>query len=146
VYAEKAPMQRLLPSYLALYLQERLREEGIEPIKERLVTDLRFNVDVGHVELVLQGWEKQAVQTDYIVLASTHIEPKVDIAQVNSLYLLQCVCSIDTDGGAGSSGNSSICSTDYRHVLSVQQQQRRQHVQYTCNRLSVVLTEDNFVC
>jgi hypothetical protein len=87
VYAEKAPMQRLLPSYLALYLQERLREEGIEPIKERLVTDLRFNVDVGHVELVLQGWEKQAVQTDYIVLASTHIEPKVDIAQVRP-----CTC------------------------------------------------------
>jgi hypothetical protein len=103
-------MQRLLPSYLALYLQERLREEGIEPIKERLVTDLRFNVDVGHVELVLQGWEKQAVQTDYIVLASTHIEPKVDIAQVRpcTCCIVLVVLTIRIDSSASSSDSSSI--------------------------------------
>eukprot|EP00611_Tribonema_gayanum_P003082 TRINITY_DN1240_c0_g1_i1.p1 TRINITY_DN1240_c0_g1~~TRINITY_DN1240_c0_g1_i1.p1 ORF type:complete len:616 (+),score=230.49 TRINITY_DN1240_c0_g1_i1:1573-3420(+) len=85
VYAEVAPMQRLLPAYLAMHLQRRLQQEGVEPIRERLVTDLRFNVDKGSVELVLQGWEKQALQTDYIVLASTHIEPRVGVATASGI-------------------------------------------------------------
>lgn len=41
VYAEKGPMQRLLPPYLATYLQQRLKQAGVTPVWERLVTDFR---------------------------------------------------------------------------------------------------------
>ncbi|CAM9331117.1 unnamed protein product [Discosporangium mesarthrocarpum] len=89
VYAEKGPMQRLLPPYLVGFMKQRLQEAGVTPVGERLVTDFRINSDTKRVELVLQGWAKQTLETDYIVLASTHIEPKVDVARESGLEIDQ---------------------------------------------------------
>ncbi|CAM9840844.1 unnamed protein product, partial [Phaeothamnion confervicola] len=93
VYAEKAPMQRLLPGYLALQLQKRLEAAGVRPIAERLVTDFRLDSAVsggsGGVELVLQAWDKRSVETDHIVLASTHIEPDTQVARASGLEIDQ---------------------------------------------------------
>ena len=40
VYAESAPLCRHLPIYLAEHIRERLVQAGVEPIAERLVTDV----------------------------------------------------------------------------------------------------------
>jgi hypothetical protein len=102
-------------------MRVKLDEAGVSAIKERLVTDMRFDVEKGRLELVLQGWgrcistttggvkrnlmplslshtytlspaDKQSLATDYIVLASTHIEPDVEVARRSGL-------EIDKDSG-----------------------------------------------
>ncbi|CAM9407040.1 unnamed protein product [Chrysoparadoxa australica] len=91
-------MQRLLPPYLTAYLKRRLSEAGVQPVHERIVTDLRYNAETSRAELVLQGWEKKALQTDFIVLASTHIEPNVTVARRSGLEIDRSNGGISVNG------------------------------------------------
>lgn len=54
-----------------------------------LVLRSRCNPDTERVEVVLQGWAKRTLETDYIVLASTHIDPKVEVARESGLEIDQ---------------------------------------------------------
>lgn len=52
-----------------------------------------YNEETKRVEVVLQGWAKRTLETDYIVLASTHIDPKVDAARESGMEIDQVLPS-----------------------------------------------------
>uniref|UniRef100_A0A7S2GEZ9 FAD/NAD(P)-binding domain-containing protein n=1 Tax=Octactis speculum TaxID=3111310 RepID=A0A7S2GEZ9_9STRA len=94
VYAERVPLQRQLPYYLALEVQARLLKIGVRPMPERLVTAFDPVVDdpddgassivegedaeSGLMRLTVVGMERANLRCDYAVLASTHIDASVD--------------------------------------------------------------------
>ncbi len=58
IYAEQYPMQRILPPYLAKVIQKKFEKMGITPVNENLVTDIRYDMDSGRIELLIKGWGK----------------------------------------------------------------------------------------
>ena len=123
VYAERAPLETYLPKYLADDMKRRLKQHGVEPISERLVTDLRvidngtkdWEGDVDDVggdeednegekeqlrfKMNLVGITREQLDADYIILASSTITPNTDVASNSGL-------EIDThNGGIVVNGN-----------------------------------------
>ncbi len=78
-YAEEAPLASYLPPYLAKCVQSLLQKSGVDPIGERLVTGVRVcseseSCDTS-LEASLVGMEKENMTVEYVVLASTHVDP-----------------------------------------------------------------------
>eukprot|EP00904_Undaria_pinnatifida_P003052 jgi/Undpi1/12748/HiC_scaffold_6.g02416.m1 len=82
VYSESAPMKQALPDYLAEYMQRKLAMAGVTPVTGTSLGSLRYNVDSKRLEGDLKG-----LDTDYVVLASTLIGPKVDAAKDSGLEI-----------------------------------------------------------
>ncbi len=77
-YAEVAPLASYLPPYLALYVQSLLKKSGVDPVGERLVTGIRATSESesdASLEASLVGVDKQHMMVEYVVLASTHVDP-----------------------------------------------------------------------
>lgn len=70
----------------------------------------RYNSTTKRVEVALQGWAKRTLESDYIVLASTHIDPKVDAARESGLEIDQVSFS--------GHGNTSFCGNLLSPLLS----------------------------
>ncbi|CAM9392539.1 unnamed protein product [Chrysoparadoxa australica] len=119
VYAETAPLCRHLPIYLALEVQSRLKAHGVMPIAERLVTDVRSGdpdeeEDRDKIHVTMMGWKTDNFSTEYLVLASTHIDPVVDVGKESGLEIdaanggilvngqLEAVCGIYAAGACAS--------------------------------------------
>jgi programmed cell death 8 (apoptosis-inducing factor) len=84
IYAEVAPLAAHLPIYLAEHVQQRLRRVGVQPVAERLVTEVRSADESdpeSSIQVSLVGWELEQMVTDYVVLASTHVDPMVRVAK-----------------------------------------------------------------
>ena len=86
VYAEAEPLMRYLPKYLSEHIASRLHDSGVELKPDRLVTGVKRPAK-SQVRVGLMGWEKEYVDTDYVVLASTHVDPKVDLAERSGLEI-----------------------------------------------------------
>lgn len=92
VYAEAAPLSRHLPLYLADYVKRKLQLHGVEPVAERLVTDVRGgedsdDMDLEKITLSMMGLSKESITSDYLVMASTHVDPVVDVARDSGLEI-----------------------------------------------------------
>lgn len=67
---------------------------------------IRYNSNTKRVEGSLKGAFDREMETDYIVVASTHIDPKVDAARDSGLEIDQVsVCS----GGRGIALIANVC-------------------------------------
>ncbi|CAM9861177.1 unnamed protein product [Scytosiphon promiscuus] len=113
VYAEAAPMGHVLPGYLAEFLGEKLAAAGIVAVAGAPLGDLRINLrtakpeggaggrkDRSDVGGVSEGGAGAGVcfDTDYVVVASTKIDPKVDVATDSGLEIDQCNGGIVVNG------------------------------------------------
>ena len=107
VMVETGPLQRYLPKYLSQYLARRMRENlGIDIVSDRLVTGLSHNVSgdksledgtmaikkkvsqPDHPVVVdMSGYENETLETDYVLLASTHITPNTRIGEESRLEI-----------------------------------------------------------
>ncbi len=91
VYAEEAPLALYLPHYLAKCVQSLLSKSGVDNIAERLVTGVRACNDEcdSSLEVSLVGLEKESKTVDYVVLASTHVDPDsvVNLASKSGLEI-----------------------------------------------------------
>ncbi|KAG5192132.1 putative apoptosis-inducing factor 1 [Tribonema minus] len=98
VYAEIAPLSRQIPIYLAEYMRERLAEHGIEAVSERLVTDVRSDEDAlmsddeeenddDRVDVEPSEKQGETLLTDYVVMASTHVDPVTTIARASGMEI-----------------------------------------------------------
>ena len=113
VFVESSVLQRFLPSYLSRHLTEALRRSGVDMVTERLVTGVRrteMAEDEGDesVTVSLLGWDKEKMETDYVILASTHINPSTRIARSSGL-------EIDTNNG-GIVVNSALSAYEGLYV------------------------------
>ncbi len=68
IYAEKYPMQRILPEYLARMLQKRFKKVGITPVDEHLVTDIQYDMESGRMVLLIKGWGKYYCHCSVILI------------------------------------------------------------------------------
>lgn len=105
VYAECAPLARHLPIYLAEYMRQRLEDHGVQAVSERLITSVSTDEDdtdeggEGHViNLNLVGWAKERMRTDYLIMASTHVDPVVTVAKYSGLEIDQSNGGIVVNG------------------------------------------------
>merc|ERR1711871_496324 len=85
---ENEALQRHLPLYLSQYMSKQLKKAGVDVQSSRLVSQLQRSdeledassetVEQRPVTMSLMGWEKETLDVDYVVLASTHIKPNRD--------------------------------------------------------------------
>jgi len=86
IFVEDGALQRYLPSYFSKHVTKKLQANGIEIVPERLVTGVH-RTDEDTVLVRLLGYQKEKLETDYVVLASTHIVPNTSVAENSGLEL-----------------------------------------------------------
>ena len=101
VMVETGPLQRYLPRYLSQYIGRQMRENlGIDIISDRLVTGLSHNKrnnsknknekvvePLRPVVVDISGYENEKLETDYVLLASTHITPNTRVGEESGLEI-----------------------------------------------------------
>ncbi|CAM9298560.1 unnamed protein product, partial [Heterosigma akashiwo] len=79
-FAEKYPLEHYLPRYLCQHLSEKMRAQGVEYCNERLITSIVDDELSEGLKLNLIGEARSEERTDYVVLASTHVDPQTQCA------------------------------------------------------------------
>jgi len=84
VFAEEGPLFTNLPPYLSAHLLRLLEKAGVEAVPEHIVTGLVESEgawgDYEPLKLALMGEDRKEVETDYVVLATTHVDPNCALA------------------------------------------------------------------
>lgn len=80
VYFEENPLDTYMPKYLSRHVKQCLKEKGILPLPNRLVSDVFESSSKVQAKLVTLSNEQQLLEHDYMVLASTRVDPDVEIA------------------------------------------------------------------
>ncbi len=121
-YAEEAPLASYLPPYLAKCVQVLLHKAGVDQLCERLVTGVRADCEDcdTSLEVSLVGLAKEQKTVDYAVLASTHVDPVVNLASKSGFEIDPKVGGIVVNGfmeAAGGVYAAGSCVSYYDQAL-----------------------------
>lgn len=90
VMVESGALQRYIPEYLSRYLTQKMKVAGIQVVSDRLVTGLQNSnatTSPRSVSVEISGYESENLETDYVVLASTHVNPNTTIGEESGLEI-----------------------------------------------------------
>ena len=100
VMVESGVLQRYLPKYLSKYVTKKMTLAGVNVVTDRLVTGLSKPVAPSakagepeaeasdrSVSVQISGYETENLETDYVVLASTHITPNTRVGEESGLEI-----------------------------------------------------------
>ncbi|CBJ28272.1 conserved unknown protein [Ectocarpus siliculosus] len=96
VYSERNPMGHVLPDYLAEHLRGELAKAGVAAVADTRLADLRYNSKTKRLEEQEREGAKHVVggddgkvglETDYVVVASTDVDPGVEVASDSGLEI-----------------------------------------------------------
>jgi programmed cell death 8 (apoptosis-inducing factor) len=95
VFEENAPLGRVLPPYLCNHITSKMEAIGVQVFPDQLVTGVQKDPDSEDEDdptmlVSLQGEDETTpVPADYLVLASTQIDPQVKLASESGLEIDQ---------------------------------------------------------
>mmetsp|Transcript_16549 Transcript_16549/g.39052 ORF Transcript_16549/g.39052 Transcript_16549/m.39052 type:complete len:607 (+) Transcript_16549:51-1871(+) len=89
-YVEPGALYRYVPVYFSDYVTERLRSLGVTEKPYHMVLSIKEPADKkgdSNVQLVLQGFEKEALDCGHVIFAPTHLEGNVELAEQAGLEI-----------------------------------------------------------
>jgi len=107
-----------------------MKEQGIEHITERICTKISDSENSDGLHLKLVGLSEENFETDYVVLASTHVVPQVEVARASGLEIDQnnggivVNSQLEASGGIYAAGS---CASFYDPTLGRRRVDRFDH-------------------